>query len=290
MKKINYISIPTECPICKGKTEIKKDNESKVLMCTNPNCKGKLLGKLTHFVSKNAMNIDGLSEATLEKFINLGWIESFEEVYELKDRFGYDIAKLDGFGKKSVDKLFDAIEASKHTTLDRFIYALSIPLIGRSASKTIAKYFNYDFDKFVKEAMNPYELFNWKLLEDFGDTMHDEMFMYLENNKGLIIELASYLSFEKPQSTSDSNGYNLDLTNKNIVVTGSLHYFKNRNELQEIVEKLGGKVTNSINNKTYCLINNDVNSNSSKNKKAKELNIRIVTEDEFVKALKNGKN
>lgn len=274
--------IPTECPVCKGKTEIKKDNESKVLVCTNPNCKGKLLGKLTHFVSKNAMNIDGLSEATLEKFINLGWVESFTEIYELKDRFGYDIAKLEGFGKKSVDKLFDAIESSKHTTLDRFIYALSIPLIGRSASKTIAKYFDYDFNKFVKETMNPYELFNWKLLEDFGDAMHDEMYMYLENNKGLIIELASYLTFEKPQSTSNSN----KLKDKTFCITGSLIYFSNRDDAKEKIESLGGKVSGSVSKKTDYLVCNDNNSTSSKIKKAKELGITIISEVELAEMLK----
>lgn len=274
--------IPTECPVCKGKTEIKKDNESKVLVCTNPNCKGKLLGKLTHFVSKNAMNIDGLSEATLEKFINLGWVESFTEIYELKDRFGYDIAKLEGFGKKSVDNLFDAIESSKHTTLDRFIYALSIPLIGRSASKTIAKYFDYDFNKFVKETMNPYELFNWKLLEDFGDAMHDEMYMYLENNKGLIIELASYLTFEKPQSTSNSN----KLKDKTFCITGSLIYFSNRDDAKEKIESLGGKVSGSVSKKTDYLVCNDNNSTSSKIKKAKELGITIISEVELAEMLK----
>ena len=278
----NRIPILDKCPICKGKTEIKKDNESKVLMCTNPNCKGKLLGKLTHFVSKNAMNIDGLSEATLEKFINLGWVESFEEIYELKDRFGYDIAKLEGFGKKSVDKLFDAIELSKHTTLDRFIYALSIPLIGRSASKTIAKYFDYDFNKFVKETMNPYELFNWKLLEDFGDAMHDEMYMYLENNKGLIIELASYLTFEKPQSTSNSN----KLKDKTFCITGSLIYFSNRDDAKEKIESLGGKVSGSVSKKTDYLVCNDNNSTSSKIKKAKELGITIISEVELAEMLK----
>ena len=281
-KEYDYIKIPSHCPICGGVTEIKQDNDSKVLVCTNENCKGKLLGKLNHFVSKNAMNIEGLSEATLERFISLGWVESFMDIYELKDRFGYDIANLDGFGKKSVDKLFDAIETSKNTTLDKFIYSLSIPLIGRSASKTIAKYFNYDFDEFVDEAMNPFKWFNWKLLEDFGDAMHDEMWMYLTNNRDMISELAKYLTFEKPQTSSNSNS----LKDKVFVITGSLNHFANRDEAKEKIELLGGKVTGSVSAKTNYLVNNDITSTSGKNRKAKDLNIPIISEEELIEMLK----
>ena len=134
-KETDYVIIPPTCPICGGNTIIKQDNDSKVLMCANDNCKGKLLGKLTHFVSKNAMDIEGLSEATLEKFIELGWLNSFEDIYNLKDHCNEMVA-LDGFGEKSVKKLLNSIEKSRNTTLDRFIYALSIPLIGKSASKS----------------------------------------------------------------------------------------------------------------------------------------------------------
>lgn len=275
------IDIPSKCPICKGKTEIKKDNNSEVLVCTNPNCKGKLLGKLTHFVSKNAMNIDGLSEATLEKFINLGWVESLIEIYELKSRFGYDIAKLDGFGKKSVDKLFDAIESSKNTTLDRFIYALSIPLIGRSASKTIAKYFDYDFKKFYNEGL--FGKFDWTTLDDFGLAMNDSINTYAQEDKeDMIWGLAKYMNFEKPNTSSNSNS----LVDKVFVITGSLNYFANRDEAKEKIESLGGKVSGSVSAKTSYLVNNNINSTSGKNKKAKELNIPIITELELVEMLK----
>lgn len=274
----DYIIIPSTCPVCSSNTEIKQDNDTKVLVCTNDNCKGKLLGKLTHFVSKNAMNIDGLSEQTLEKFINLGWIESFAEIYELKDRFGYDITMLDGFGKKSVDKLFDAIEMSKHTTLDRFIYSLSIPLIGRSASKTIAKYFDYDYDKFI-EAWSTH--FNWLKLDDFGKGMYVSMAEYVVDNYDMVHELASYLTFEKPQTSSNSNS----LSGKIFVITGSLEHFTNRDEAKGKIESLGGKVSGSVSTKTSYLVNNDFTSTSGKNKKAKELNVPIISEKELIEML-----
>lgn len=278
---IATIDLPTECPICNGKTEVKKYNNSEILVCTNPNCKGKLLGKLTHFVSKNAMNIDGLSEATLEFLIERGWLNSFKDIYKL-DYYREPWKEYDGFGNKSVDKLLDSIEVSRHTTLDRFIYSLSIPLIGRSASKTIAKYFEYDYDKFVEEAMNPFEWFNWKLLEDFGDAMHDEMFMYLNNNKDMILELAKCLTFEKSQTISNLN----NLNGKVFVITGSLNQFANRDKAKEKIESLGGKVVGSVSAKTSYLVNNDVDSASGKNKKAKELGIPIISENELIEMLK----
>ena len=283
--KESIINVPSICPVCGGATEIRKDNDSKVLICTNDNCKGKLLGKLTHFVSKNAMNIDRLSEATLEKFIELGWLTRFEDIYHLKAERNKMI-KLEGFGAKSVEKLLNSIEKSKNTTLDRFIYALSIPLIGRSASKAIGKYFNGDFERFYEECcMNS---FDFTVLNDFGKTMNESISEYIENNIIMISNIAKYMTFKKQQTVSGSNLYNSNLTNKNIVITGSLNYFNNRDELQKIIENLGGKVVNSINTKTYLLINNDINSNSSKNKKAKELNIDIITEEEFLRLINNG--
>lgn len=283
-KEPDYIVIPSVCPVCGGTAEIKQDNDAKVLVCTNDNCKGKLLGKLTHFVSKNAINVDGLSEQTLEKFIELDWLTCLEDIFTLKDHFA-ELVKLYGFGETSVTKLLDAIETSKNTTLDRFIYSLSIPLIGRTASKTIAKFFENDFEAFYKAFTSP---FDWTALDDFGETMNDSIVKYAVDNGEMVKSLARYFTFEKPQTISNSGKYNYDLTNKNIVITGSLNHFKNRNELQEIIEDLGGKVVNSINNKTYLLINNNIDSNSSKNKKAKELNINIVTEGDFLRLIKYG--
>ena len=278
MNNVKYINIPSACPICGETTEIKQDNDSKVLVCTNDNCNGKLLGKLTHFVSKNAMNIDGLSEATLEKFIELGWLNSFEDIYYLKYHVEQMI-ELGGFGEKSVNKLLDSIEKSKNTTLDRFIYALSIPLIGRSASKTISKHFAGDFDKFYNDGL--IESFNWTKLDDFGGAMSDSINQYAEKNSYAIKSIADMLKFEKQEVANVSN----NLNGKVFVITGSLNHFANRDEAKARIEAAGGKVSGSVSTKTSYLVNNDVASTSGKNKKAKELNIPIINEEELIKML-----
>ena len=277
-KEPDYIIIPYTCPICGGNTEIKQDNNSKVLVCTNDDCRGKLLGKLAHFVSKNAMDIEGLSEATLEKFIELGWLNDFEDIFTLKDHFT-EMVKLDGFGETSVSKLLNAIEASKNTTLDRFIYSLSIPLIGRSASKTIAKYFDNDFEKFHNECF--FTDFNFTVLDDFGEAMNESMRHYLECNFIRVALLSGYMKFEKPQITSN----NASLSGLTFVITGSLNHFANRDEAKEKIERLGGKVSGSVSAKTSYLVNNDITSTSGKNKKAQELGIKIINEDELLKML-----
>ena len=277
-KEYDCIFVPSACPICGGDTEIKQDNGSKILVCTNDNCKGKLLGKLTHFVSKNAMNVDGMSESTIEKFIELGWLTCFEDIYGLRCHFS-EMIELDGFGVTSVKKLLKAVDVSKNTTLDRFIYALSIPLIGRSASKTISKYFNGDFDRFCKECcLNE---FDFTVLDDFGEAMNDSINYYIEKNVIMIGNLAKEMNFEKQQIVSSSN----NLTGKVFVITGSLNHFANRDEAKEKIEGLGGKVSGSVSAKTSYLVNNDITSTSGKNKKAKELNIPIISEEELIKML-----
>lgn len=267
---------PHICPCCGSPTFIRKDNDSEVLYCSNDNCRGKLLGKLTHFVSKNAMNIDGLSESTLEKFINLGYLNSFIDIYKLNEHYN-EIIKLEGFGKRSADKLMTAIENSKHTTLSRFLYALCIPLIGRSASKTISKYFNGDFEKFYETCCLP--TFNFEQLEDFGYQMALSINNYIHDNAAYIRTLASIMTFEIPQI---SNSLSIDLTGKTFVITGSLNKFANREEAKEKIESLGGKVAGSVSKRTDYLINNDINSTSGKNKKAKELGVPIITEEELI--------
>ena len=277
-KELDYIIIPSTCPICGGNTEIKQENDSKVLICTNDNCKGKLLGKLTHFVSKNAMNIEGMSEATLEKFIELGWLTCFEDIYNLKAYAG-EMVNLDGFGEISTKKLLNAIYDSRNTTLDRFIYALSIPLIGRSASKTIAKYFNSNFETFYDECV--VHDFDFRALDDFGDSMNESIHNYLDENFIKIGILSKYMNFEIPQSVSN----NANLSGLTFVITGSLEHFANRDEAKEKIESLGGKVSGSVSAKTSYLVNNDITSTSGKNKKAKELNIPIINEEELIRML-----
>ena len=273
----DYITYPSYCPVCGGLTKLETENSSAVLICTNDNCKGKLLGKLTHFVSKNAVNIDGLSEATIEKFIELGWLTCFEDIYKLKS-YASEMMNLDGFGEKSVKKLLKSIEMSRDTTLDRFIYSLSIPLIGRSASKTISKYFNGDFDRFCKECcLNP---FDFTVLDDFGDAMNDSINYYIGKNVVMIGNLAKEMYFEK-QNVASSGA---DLSGLTFVITGSLNHFTNRDEAKEKIESLGGKVSNSVSKKTNYLVCNQ-DSGSSKSKKAKELGIKVIDENELIKML-----
>ena len=272
------LDIPTKCPVCGGNTKLVTENSSTILVCTNNNCKGKLLGKLTHFVSKNAMNVDGLSEQTLEKFIELGWLTSFEDIYNLKS-YASEMMKIEGFGEKSVKKLLNSIDKSKNITLDRFIYSLSIPLIGRSASKTISKYFNGDFDRFYNECV--VHKFDYRVLDDFGDSMSESINNYLNDNCFMVGILSRYMYFEKMQTASTSNS----LAGTVFCITGSMNHFANRDEAKEKIELAGGKVSGSVSAKTSYLVNNDVASTSGKNKKAKELNIPIISEEELIKML-----
>lgn len=269
------ICIPCVCPACGWNTERVKDNDTEILICTNPDCKGKLLGKLSHFVSKNAINIDGLSEQTLQKFIDLGWLNSFIDIYYLSDH-KEEMYKLDGFGKKSVDKLLESIEKSRNTTLDRFIYGLCIPLIGRTASKTIAKEFNNQAEEFYDIWCHGYD---FAKLDDFGDTMNNSMQGFIRDNYRWIAEFIGEFIFR--ESDNDGNVNNV-LEDKTFVITGSLRFYKNREELVTVIERNGGKVVGSVSAKTSYLINNDVTSTSGKNKKAHDLGIPIISESEFV--------
>lgn len=270
---INSIEIPKICPICGEKTEIIKENGSEVLMCTNSDCKGKLLGKLVHFCSKNAINIEGMSEATLQFLIDKGWIKSFQDIYKL-DYYRQNWKEYDGFGDKSVDKLLDAIENSRKTTLDRFIYSLSIPQIGRSASKDIAKFFNNNYEEFKMYGTT----INYTQIDGFGESMNNSLHKWLNENHIMMEELAKGFTFKKEKNNSSS----VDLSRKTFVITGSLIHYKNRDELVSIIESMGGKVSGSVSTKTSYLINNDTQSSSSKNQKAKQLNIPIISEEDFI--------
>ena len=272
-ENIKCIKIPKTCPVCGGKTEIIKDNESKILICTNDNCKGKLLGKLVHFCSKNAINIEGMSEATLQFLIDKGWVKSFQDIYKL-DYYRQNWKEYDGFGDKSVDKLLDAVENSRKTTLDRFIYSLSIPQIGRSASKDIAKFFNNNYEEFKMYGIT----INYTQIDGFGESMNNSLRKWLSENNIMMEELAKEFTFRKEKNNSSS----VDLSGKIFVITGSLIHYKNRDELVSIIESMGGKVSGSVSAKTSFLINNDRESSSSKNKKAKQLGIPIVSEQDFI--------
>lgn len=272
------ICIPGVCPVCGWNTERVKDNDTEILICTNPDCKGKLLGKLSHFVSKNAISIDGLSEQTLQKFIDLGWLNSFRDIYYLSEH-KEEMYKLDGFGKKSVDKLLESIEKSRNTTLDRFIYGLCIPLIGRTASKTIAKEFNNQAEEFYDIWCREYD---FTKLDDFGETMNNSMQDFIRDNYRWIAEFIGEFNFRKSDNNDNAKQV---LEGKTFVITGSLKFYKNRNELVSVIERNGGKVSGTVSSKTNYLLNNDSQSNSSKNKKAKKLGISILSENDFIKMI-----
>lgn len=271
------IKIPKYCPVCGGLTEVTKENETEVLICTNPNCLGKLLGRLKFFVSKPAMNIDGMSEAILEFLINKGWVRRFKDIYYLKNH-KIEWQKCDGFGKKSVEKILDAIEKSRDVKLENFITALSIPNIGRSAAKTISKEFNGSFEDFINAYF--YWHFDWTTLEDFGQVMADNMNTYLHDNLEMINDLALEMRFVKSESKQvEDNPFN----GKTLCVTGKLNTFT-RDSINAKIVELGAKATGSVSKNTDYLITNEA-SGSSKYKKAVELNVPIITEDEFLKMI-----
>lgn len=274
--KSGNFTIPSTCPICGKPTKIVKDNNSEVLMCTNDNCAGKLLGKLCHAVSKNALNIEGLSEATIQKFIDLGWLKSIRDIYYLH-LHKMDMYKLEGFGRKSVDKLLSSIEDSRNSDLVRYIYAQSIPLIGHTASKAISKMCDGDLNTFIEYMSKGAKAFG--KIDGVGSEMVKSLSKWWDINYLEFVDTSTVFTFKKKETVNVSG---LDLTGKVFVITGSLTQFRNRDEMKERIESLGGKVSGSVSAKTIALINNDIESTSSKNKKAKSLGIPILTENMFI--------
>lgn len=279
--KSGNFNIPSKCPICGQPTRIIKENDSEVLMCENPDCKGKLLGKLTHAASKNALNIENLSESTIEKFINLGWLNSIDDIYHLSDHEN-EMKTMDGFGKKSVEKLLASIEESRNTSLERFLYSLSIPLLGKSASMMIADSVDYDLDTFINEmTIKGAEYFRY--LPGVGDSLINSLNIYWKNHYLDILQLANEFTFETQKSIMSETTNELE--NKTFVITGSVKHYKNRDALKADIEAHGGKVVGSVSSKVNYLINNDINSTSSKNQKAKSLNVPIISEDQFLEMI-----
>lgn len=277
---VEYIKPPTTCPVCGMPLEVKQDNNTKFLVCGNEGCDGKLVAQLTHFASKNAMDIDGLSESTIEKLVNAGILSSIVDIYDLYIRQN-DMTKIDGLGEKLVDKLLKSIDDSKVTTLDRYIYSLSIPLIGRTASKAISNYFNGDFDAFYDCCGR--SDFDFEKLDGFGSQMAESIQNYINNNCDMIFYvLPQILTIEKPDVTGANNS---NISCKTFVITGKLNSFGNRDELKDKIESMGGKVAGSVSAKTDFLINNDIESNSSKNKKAKDLGIPIIDEQKIIEMM-----
>lgn len=273
----NTILLPTECPLCGAETVIQtSDSGVKNLYCSNSQCEGKLINRLNHFCGKKGLDIKGLSKATLEKLIDWGYVSNLNDVLNL-EAFRYYWMDKPGFGEKSVSKILDAIENAKtYATLDQFISSLGIPLIGRTLSKDLAKRFKtYDnFRKYINEG------FDFSQIEGYGPEMTKALltFNYLEADA---IAERWMLNLNTEPEPEDEESTATNLTGYNFVITGKLKQYKNRAELKAVIESRGGKVKDSITSLTSYLINNDINSTSSKNKKAKELQVPIITEEEF---------
>jgi len=276
LTKSNTEKVPKICPACGKDTTIKKDNESKVLLCTNPDCQVKHIKQYALMASRDALNIDGLSESTLEKFLSKGFIKSDSDLFHL-DKFKDEIINMDGFGKRSYEKLIAALDEAKNTTVSRFLYSLGIAGIGSANAKMIAKYFDNDIDRIISASKD--DLLE---IEGIGEVLANSIADFFKSEKNIenVESLRKILKFEKEESGGGDK-----LSGKVCVITGSLEHFSNRNELKELIEKNGGKVSGSVSSKTNYLINNDTASNSSKNKKAKELGVEIISEEDFLKLL-----
>lgn len=284
-KSGNFI-IPSKCPICGQPTRIIKENDSEVLICENPDCKGKLLGKLVHAASRNALDIENLSESTIEKFINLGWLNSIKDIYHLSDHEN-EMKALEGFGKRSVEKLLNSIEESRKTSLERFLYSLSVPLLGKSASQDIAENCTIENTSSIgnfMQIMITDGAEHFRSISGIGDSLINSLNSYFNIHCSEIFELSKEFKFESPNIVLDEMPKTLQ--GKTFVVTGSVHHYKNRDELKADIIVHGGTVVGSVSSKTSYLINNDINSTSSKNQKAKSLNIPIITEEEFLQMIK----
>ena len=268
MKK--YFIIPAVCPICGHATEIKMDNESKMLICPNSDCEGKLINKLDHFCGKKGLDIKGLSKATLEKLMDWGWVNNFSDIMTLANYRNQWISKP-GFGEKSVDKILNAIEASKNTSLKNFIASLGIPLVGETVSKELVKHISTYED--FKHKVN--SKFNFAIYDGFADSKTSAILNYDFTEADKVYE---YLTIQDSVEQTDNNSLN-GIT---VVITGKLHSFKNRTELQKTIESHGGKVVGSVSSNTNYLINNDLNSDSAKNRTAKDLGVTILSENEFI--------
>lgn len=277
----NSYEIPNKCPICGGEVNIVKDNDSEVLVCVNPNCKGKLLGRLSHFASRQAMNIDGLSEATISFLIDVGWVSCYADLYEL-GQYKSKWIHLDGFGKKSVEKLLANIEKSKECKLENFLYAINIPMIGRSQAKVLAKKFDGDWAKFEEAVSVGYD---FSRLDGFGAILNMNIYGWYKNRffGDGIDRLLQIVEIQKTAVVSTCDIKNLE--GKTFCITGTLNHFANRNEAVAAIEAHSGKVVSSVTSKTYFLVNNEIDSKSSKNQKAKSLNIPIISEEQLLQMI-----
>lgn len=274
------IEVPHSCPVCGGETKIRKENDIKTLYCMNDDCLAKQIKSFTHFVSRDAINIEGLSEATIEKLIAKGLVKELADIFHIES-FKNEITEMEGFGEKSFNNLINSVNRARKTTATRLLYSLGLPNIGLSTAKLICRKFYDDWSKIENASFD--ELTE---ISGIGDVMANAYINFFmdEKNKLIVSDLLKEVELEQAvENTSEQIFENMIF-----VITGSVEQFKNRDELKETIEQRGGKVTGSVTQKTNYLLNNDNMSNSSKNKKAKELGIRIITENEFLNWLNNG--
>lgn len=276
--KSGNLTIPKFCPACSEKTQIKNENGVETLYCVNEACPAKQIKRFSLFVSRDAMKIDGLSEATLEKFISVGFIKKLSDIYKLAEH-KEAICNMDGFGDKSYEKLISSIEKSRDVLLPNLIYALGILNVGLSNAKIICKAFDYDIEKIKNATVEEIAV-----TDNIGDVIATSVFDFFHDSEKLseFNELVNELNILIPEKKET----NSNIVGKTFVITGSLNTYENRNALKDLIESLGGKVAGSVSAKTDYLINNDVTSNSSKNKKAKELNVQIISEENFNELIK----
>lgn len=278
LTKSGVKNIPKECPVCHGKTEIRKVSDTKALYCTNEECSAKHLKAFALFVSRDALNVEGLSEATLEKFIAKGFIRRYTDIFHL-DRYAEEIKSMEGFGEKSYINLQKSVEKARKTTLPRLIYGLGIANIGLANAKVICKEFHYDIEKMMHLTEEDLDA-----IPGIGPVIAGGYASYFANDKHVeeLKELLEELEIPKEEINTEAQIFE----NMNFVITGSVEHFANRGEVKAVIEERGGKVTGSVTSKTDYLINNDAMSTSSKNKKAKELGVPIITEARFIEMLK----
>jgi DNA ligase (NAD+) len=274
------VAIPEQCPVCGHKTVIQQENDVKSLFCTNENCLAKQIKSFTHFVGRDAMGIDGLSEATIEKFISNGLIREYADIFRL-ERYENEITQMEGFGIKSFRNLIDAINKARVTNAVRLLYSLGIPNIGLSNAKLICKEFSYDWEQ-IQNASRDQLL----RISGVGEVMANEYVRFFNNERNLsfLAELMKEIKLERIETTSTGQPFE----GIRFVITGAVNEFSNRNELKDTIEQKGGKVTDSVTSKTDYLINNDKMSGSSKNRKAKELGVPIISEKQFLNWMVDG--
>lgn len=274
LTRSSRLAIPHTCPVCGKEARVIKENEVEALYCMNPDCEAKKIKAFTHFAGRDAMNIDGLSEATLEKFIAMGFIHDFGDIFELSAHRDA-IVQMEGFGEKSFQRLMDSLEKARHTTLPRVLYSLGISNIGLANAKVICRHFDSDIERLRRADEEEVSA-----IESIGPVIAHNLVEYFskEENNRRFDHLLRHLDIEKEMRNEAQI-----FAGMNFVITGSVEHFANRGEVKALIESLGGKVTGSVTGKTNYLINNDTASNSSKNKKARELGVPVISEDEFLR-------